>query len=75
MKIEKLQMPYLLASQHQLIHASCLVTCLWFNAVRDENIKHEADISKGITLAFRMTIIMHTFCLLIEIILRVIEYK
>ena len=78
MKLMKLYMPYLLASQHQLVHASCLITCMWFNWEAYgsiikivNNTYHSTEVFE----AFKYINMTHFLCLFIELSFRVIEYR
>lgn len=75
MKIEKLYMPYLLASQHLVIHAACLITSIWFEWVREINMTDLPEKKRTIGLSFELLNATHGICFLIEVMIRFIEYK
>ena len=71
-------MPYLLASQHQLVHASCLITCMWFNWEQYRSIikiVNNTYHSTEVFDAFKYINMTHFLCLFIELSFRVIEYR
>jgi hypothetical protein len=74
MIIEKLQMPYILASQHSIVHYSSLITCLlveWFYEEADVNYNWNFETPRS--KATIIMIITHILCIIMNGLIRFLK--
>jgi hypothetical protein len=74
MIIEKLQMPYILASQHALIHMSCMISSLlmhyFFSLDNKVDTSRDWDMNNPISFAYVIILSTHAFCTICHVLIK-----
>ena len=68
MIIEKLIMPYVLASQHPIIHVTSFITSIFFFVFEEESLEAVWEEQEDLKTAFMATVSNNVICLFLHLL-------